>query len=105
MIIASFHKRNGQFVQVSIKGHADFAEYGQDILCAAVTSALQLTANGITQVLGIKATVTQKENEVIVALPKDSPPAGYEFLAALHLHLSTLAEDYSEHITITHLEV
>lgn len=41
MITATFKKKNNQFVGYEIKGHANYAPEGQDIVCAAV-SALSL---------------------------------------------------------------
>lgn len=36
-----------RFAGFSARGHADFAEYGQDIVCAAVSAILQATRLGL----------------------------------------------------------
>lgn len=105
MILASFSKQNHYFVKVSVSGHANFADSGEDIVCAAVTSAVQLTANGITEILHQPAQVTVLENEIIIALGDIVSQQASQFLEALHLHLSVLAQEYPNNITITLAEV
>ena len=51
MIQAKILRRNGRTAGFSVSGHAGYADSGKDIVCAAVSSAVQLTANGITVVL------------------------------------------------------
>lgn len=105
MIVATFKTKNSVLNSVSITGHAEFADYGSDIVCAAVTSALQLCANGITQVLGVKAEVLVEENLVDLILPNRAPKKSVDFLEALLLHLQTLQEDYPNNITVQLSEV
>ncbi len=105
MIAAAFEQVDGALCGVRISGHAGYADYGQDVVCAAVTSALQLTANGITEVLNISAQVVQKENSILVRLPKPPAPEAEAFLQALQLHLTLLAQDYPGTIQVTVSEV
>ena len=37
----------GKIREISISGHADYDEYGNDIVCAAVSSTVITTVNGI----------------------------------------------------------
>lgn len=103
MIQASFCSSGKSFTGVKISGHADFAEFGQDIVCASVTSAVQLTANAITEILGAPATVEAGENTIVIQLTGQHPQAE-QFLAALHLHLDILAQEYTDYIRLTDLE-
>lgn len=105
MIRARFRRSERGFQSVSISGHAGYDEAGRDIVCAAVTSALQLCANGVTEILGEAADVSVGENEAAVTLPKQAGKASYAFLAALQLHLSLLREEYPDHIEIIISEV
>ena len=57
MITAQFQKSGQKFKAFSIEGHAGYADAGRDIVCASVTSAVQLTANAITEQFGEKAEV------------------------------------------------
>ena len=64
MIRAEFFSQAGRLTGFTVSGHAGYADAGEDIVCAAVSSAVQLTANGITEVLGMKARVTAKGDTV-----------------------------------------
>lgn len=105
MITANFGYSNNRPISVEVSGHADFAQYGNDIVCAAVTSALQLTANGITEIVGDSAKIVQKENLIKVTLAPNPKESSVSFLKALRLHLATLAEDYPTNIEVSITEV
>ncbi|MDF2567923.1 MAG: hypothetical protein K0R90_1379 [Oscillospiraceae bacterium] len=106
MIKAKFKQLNGRYVGFCISGHAGYNDYGNDIVCASVTSAVQLTANGITEVIGMPAKIAVEENEISFLLPDgcDSQCA-FVLLSALHLHLSVLSQDYEGTIQLSDVEV
>ncbi|ERI90271.1 hypothetical protein HMPREF1982_04025 [Clostridiales bacterium oral taxon 876 str. F0540] len=61
MIIAKFKKDSKKIVSVNLKGHADSADEGYDMVCSAV-SAISLTiANGITEVLKINPSISLED--------------------------------------------
>ncbi len=106
MIRAKFFSKAGHLTGFLVSGHAGYADAGEDIVCAAVSSAVQLTANGITEVLGLRAQVRAEGDTVSLRL--DNPVASGEaeaFLQALQLHLSVLAEDYPKNVKLTCTEV
>lgn len=105
MINADFLKSENGLYGFLVKGHAGYDLYGKDIVCAAVTSAVQLTANGITEVLGISANVLVLENKIELRLPSNSVKEAVFFLDALLLHLNLLAEEYEDTIIVNILEV
>ena len=47
MIQSVFKKKNGQTESVKVTGHAEFAVKGADIVCAAVSTAVIMTANAL----------------------------------------------------------
>lgn len=105
MIRVRFDREQGALAGVSVTGHAGYADRGEDIVCAAVTSAVQLTANGITEILGIPMPVTVRENLVEYHLPKPGDQQAIAFLEALKLHLEIISRDYEKTIQITVTEV
>lgn len=106
MITAEFYLRdNTSLCGFSVRGHAGYAKYGSDIVCASVTSAVELTANGITEILKIPALVGSFEDEVRLMLPEGAESAAVDFLRALRLHLELLSQDYSKNLQITDMEV
>lgn len=106
MIRVGFLTAGGRCLGFRASGHAGYGDYGQDIVCASVTSAIQLTANGITEAAGVEADVRAEENLVSLTFPdgcKDE--TAQKMLAALRLHLTILSHDYPKTIEITDLEV
>lgn len=43
-------KKNQQIQEVSIQGHAMYDDFGKDIVCAAVSSCVITTVNGILEI-------------------------------------------------------
>lgn len=106
MICVVFYQRRSEPCGFRVTGHAGYDEYGKDIVCAAVTSAVQLTANGITECIKQPADVQIEENTVFFQLPKScSDPCAVSMLNALELHMKVLAQEYPENLKVTYLEV
>ncbi len=105
MITAEFFLQGERFSGVSVRGHAGYAAFGHDVVCASVTSAVELVANGITEILNVPAAVGVFENEVRIDLPPDLPMEAEQFLKALRLHLELLKQDYPENLRLTDTEV
>lgn len=104
MIQAVFEKKNGRFCSVSVEGHAGYADAGEDIVCASVSSAVQLTSNLITDTFREKAKVTVQDNLISIRL-RETRGNGSALLNGLCDHLRYLSEDYPGTITIDILEV
>ena len=63
-----FKRDSGKLVSVHIEDHAGYADAGEDIVCSAI-SAISLTiANGITEVLNIKANCTVQDGYLLINL-------------------------------------
>lgn len=62
MIKFTFKKDQGLIKTISVKGHALFGEYGSDIVCASVSTALIVTANAL-ETLGYKEQFFAKVEE------------------------------------------
>lgn len=94
MVKAVFYCKNGLYNGFIISGHAG-GEYGQDIVCAGVSSAVMLTVNTVTDFFMADASVKIEENKVGLRL--NNPQADNEARAmvfSLENHLRLLAEEY-----------
>ncbi len=104
MIEAEFLRYQGGLVGFSVSGHAGAGPFGKDIVCAAVSSALMLTANTITDFLYAPADIKEKGNKIMLVL-KDPDSAmaiaAKQIIASFHNHLTLLSEDYKGKIRIT----
>ena len=92
---------------VSVSGHSGYADAGEDIVCAAISSAVSMCECAITDVIGAQAqvSVNPKTAEVKINLPKSIAEDKHRecniVLSALYIHLSALAEEYPQCITIS----
>ena len=61
---------------ISVKDHADYAEYGHDIVCAAASVLITTCANALESVAGVSPIthVDERTAEIRVALPKALAP-------------------------------
>lgn len=99
MITITFFSKQGYRFGFESSGHAGYDESGYDIVCAGVSSAVQLTVNGITEIVKATAKVEVKENRIALYLQEESENAIY-FLDAFYLQMQLLEETYSEYIKI-----
>ena len=104
MVTVKFYPGERGFIRVNVSGHAGYAPGGEDIVCAAVTSAVMLTANAITEILSEAADIGVLENEVDIRLPAKPSASALIFVQALHLHLTLLQQQHPKHITITEVQ-
>ena len=99
MIRASFRFSARGAAAFTVKGHAGYAGSGRDIVCAAVSSAAYMAANTVTEVLGVRARVCEKEGYLSFGFTGSEPAA--DIVRGLLLHLTQLQEQYPGFIQIT----
>ena len=107
MITAVFFVSNHEPCGFSLSGHAGLAKHGQDILCAAVSSAAYLTANTVTDVYRVPAKVEQNEREgsmTVQIAPQQAAPCR-ELLLGFFAHIEQLQQQYPRHIHPEYSEV
>ena len=51
MIRIEIQRQKNKITYFEIKGHANFSEYGEDVICAAVSSVGQMTVHGLIESL------------------------------------------------------
>ena len=104
MISAVFFRKSGCLLGFDISGHAFYDSEGSDVVCAAVSSAVQLTCNTITDFLNCDAKVNVKGGHINLRLDSEDPSAN-ALLSSFAHHIKLISEDYSGTITITFSEV
>lgn len=82
-----------------VSGHSGSNQSGEDIICAAVSSAAYMAANTITEIIGDDADIKVKDGFLSLLTNKSSESQA--ILKGLQLHLTSLAQDYPENIKIT----
>ncbi|MBQ9880024.1 MAG: ribosomal-processing cysteine protease Prp [Clostridia bacterium] len=102
MIKAVFTEKQGRVFRAEIDGHAEFADPGKDVVCAAVSSACYMAVNTVTDVIRSDAKVSDdKKRGRMRCEIKDESPAARQVLEGLRLHLEQLALQYPGYITVT----
>lgn len=99
-----------QIKSIELSGHADYADHGYDIVCAAVSSQVISIENSLHQLLNIPVEVAVDEVEggyLKLTLP-DIDRILLRDQAQLLLHhlefaLTILMENYPEFITMTYI--
>ena len=104
MTRCEFFTENDRITGFSISGHSGYAEAGSDIVCAAISAAVELTITTVNDVCGGKAKLRVKEEDarVTLTLPascdeEESVQAG---LAGMLLYLCGLRDEYPDHIEV-----
>jgi len=98
--------KEGKIRSFTMKGHANFAKRGQDIVCAGASAVSFGTVNAIEALTKIRLHVTQGENGGYLRceLPEMEDAATAEkvqlLLEAMLVSLQTIERDYGEYIRI-----
>lgn len=104
-----FRNFSGDIVKVELDGHTGYAKSGQDIVCAAVSSVVFSTFNGIEKVVGTAVGYEQADGYLLVVLPEDIKTEKRKniniLLESMVLFLKDLEVQYPDNIQIAELEV
>ncbi len=105
MITVSFTKTSQLLTSFELKGHSGFAQSGSDIVCASVSSAAYMTANTLTEIIGLNADITVDEGFMQVKLTKENALKAQDILRGFELHITELSKQYPKNINVIYSEV
>ena len=106
MTTVTFLTEEARIVGFDAQGHSGYAAEGEDLVCAAVTSAVRLVECAVNDVLGLEASVKVKEQDASISLKLPSglgqtnESTCQTLLVALMVHFVQLAEEYPDNITV-----
>ena len=106
MTTVTFYSEGSRVTGFEVRGHSGYAPEGEDIVCAAVTSAVRLVECAVNDVLGLEASVKVKEQDASISLKLPSglgqtnESTCQTLLVALMVHFVQLAEEYPDNITV-----
>ena len=101
MISIKFLSAKGQLEGFSLSGHGTSDEddnFGR-IVCSAVSSAVYMTANTLTEILGAEADI-HDDGDVLYFRLTSKIPEGQTVLKGFKLHVTELSREYPENIEI-----
>ena len=106
MTTVTFYSEGSRVTGFEVRGHSGYAPEGEDIVCAAVTSAVRLVECAVNDVLGLEASVKVKEQDASISLKlpnglgQTNESTCQTLLAALMVHFASLHEEYPENLTV-----
>ena len=111
MTVITFYKSNGVYYGFEEDGHADYAESGMDILCAALSSITMLIINAVevSYASNVDYTLDEESGNIRVickgALPKYESDERRQFavsglIQAYYFQLMDLIEEYHEFLDV-----
>lgn len=102
MTKVTFSSQGGRFLSVDILGHAGYAEEGEDIVCAAISSAVMLTTVLLDDIqhVPVESTADEDNTHIHIELQQGGMERGQDALSALHLYLSVLEQNYPEFLSV-----
>ncbi len=105
MIKICFIKDKDLLLGFEMKGHSGYAEHGSDIVCASVSSAAYMTANTVTEIIGLPADISVDDGYMMMKLTSHDALKAQDILRGFELHMNELSQQYQINITVNYSEV
>ena len=106
MTTVTFLTEDKRIIGFDAKGHRGFAPEGEDVVCAAVTSAVRLVEATINDVMGLCAAVKVNEKTAAISfrlpggLGQTAESTCQNVLTGLMVYLAQLHDEYPENIEV-----
>ena len=94
-----FRGENGRLISFEVSGHAGYAEAGEDIVCAGISSSVMLICNLLETSFQAKGRFQEKDDTVICK-PENPTDAHLLLIEGFYDHISSLAADYPQFIEV-----
>ncbi|MDC7287893.1 ribosomal-processing cysteine protease Prp [Blautia schinkii] len=106
MITITVKKRNGGYLEFVSKGHAGYAQEGQDIVCAAVSALIITTVNSLEAFTRDEFQAEEKDGYVSIRFTKPVTDQGKLLMDSLILGLTEIEHSYNNrYLTVKVKEV
>lgn len=99
MINVNILKQNNRIARINVTGHANFAEAGEDLVCAGVSSILFGALNGLDHSHGSDTKLEVLDNDITIEVIHDSKQL-QNLLEFLLVQLQTVEQQYQQYIKI-----
>ena len=106
MTTVTFLTEDARIIGFDVQGHSGWGESGEDIVCAAITSAVRLVEATVNDVMGLCAAVKVREQDTAISfrLPGGLAPTAestcQNLLTGLMVYLAQLHDEYPENIEV-----
>ena len=96
MITVTISKNSGQYTGFTVKGHADYAEEGFDIICAAVSALTVNALNSIETFTEDTFSGEQKDGYLSCQFPEPLSDASALLMDSMVLGLTEIQNNYGK---------
>lgn len=98
MISAVYEVKDGNYVSLNVSGHAEYGEYGKDLVCASVSSIMFGFMNAL-DALDEKIEIEQLENEIVIKNHTNLAVVD-DYFELVIMQLKTIEESYGDFIKV-----
>lgn len=105
MIKIKVKKENENIVFFEIKGHSNLADYGNDIVCSAVSSTTLMTLNSLIEVLKLKIEYEIRDGYTSCNLKDIKDDKAQFIISSYILFIEELAKQYPKNLKFKVMEV
>ena len=106
MTSVTFLTEEARIIGFDATGHSGYADAGEDIVCAAITSAVRLVDATVNEVMGLCASVKVDEENGAIAfrlpggLSQSAESTCQARLAGLMVYLAELHDEYPDNVEV-----
>ena len=106
MTTITFQSQGSRVTGFDVQGHSGWGESGEDIVCAAITSAVRLVEATVNDVMGLCAAVKVREADASISLRLPGGLANtaestcQNLLTGLMVYLAQLHDEYPDNIEV-----
>ena len=106
MTTVTFLTEDARIIGFDVQGHSGWGESGEDIVCAAITSAVRLVEATVNDVMGLCAAVKVREADASISLRLPGGLANtaestcQNLLTWLMVYLAQLHDEYPDNIEV-----
>lgn len=106
MTTVTFLTEDARIIGFDVQGHSGWGESGEDIVCAAITSAVRLVEATVNDVMGLCAAVKVREADASISLrlpgglANSAESTCQNLLTGLMVYLAQLHDEYPDNIEV-----
>ena len=106
MTTVTFLTEDARIIGFDVQGYSGWGESGEDIVCAAITSAVRLVEATVNDVMGLCAAVKVREADASISLRLPGGLANtaestcQNLLTGLMVYLAQLHDEYPDNIEV-----
>ena len=96
-----FYSFKGTETGFEIEGHSGYAQSGEDIVCAAISSCAYMVANTATEIMKLDAEIEVEDGFMSFLLSQESAKKAADLISGFELHVKALEEQYPSFIAVS----